>query len=182
MIAIRQATRIPLFFACTFFMVFAVQGIKAYNILKEKAAAQAAVTESVERWKQSYMALSDTVKKWDSNYRKDSTIQDLLSLYTLVGLADYGLIADTDGVVVHRIEQVTVNGVALGLTRICLASSSGSEMGALQVQGGNYQTLFAGLKRLAARPDIHIGTINIKGDRSFPVASLGDFCVLLRRV
>lgn len=182
MINVGQATKIPLFFALVLAAVLMVQGIKAHRTLVAKAEAQGAVTESVERWKQSYMALADTVRKWESSYRREDSIQDLVSLYSVVGLADYGLIADTDAVIVHKIEPVTQNGMALGITRICLASATAGDNGGLQVQGANYQALFAGIKRLANRPDIYIGTINIKGDRAVPIASLGDFCVLLRKM
>jgi hypothetical protein len=48
------------------------------------------------------------------------------------------------------------------------------------VRATNYQTLLNGIDRLAKRPDIYIGNIALQGDRTFPLARLGDFCVYLR--
>ena len=182
MIRIRQATKLPLFFACVFGLLFLSQGLNAYRIMSNKALAQDLITESVERWKQSYLALADTSKKWEKSYRKEDTIQDLVTLYASIGLSEYGLVADQDAVIVYKIDPVLHNEMALGLTRYCLASSTTGENNGLQVQAVNYQMLFAGLKRLTSRPDIFVGTINIKGGGDVPIANLGEFCVLLRKV
>jgi len=182
MSSFSPAGRLPLVLALGFAAVLIMQATKAHRILNERAQSQAAVTESVQRWKQSYMALADTAKKWESSYRREESIQDLVSLYEAVGLTEYGLRADTDSVMLQKVDPVTQNGMPIGLTKFCLASAASSESMGLQVQALNYQALFAGIKRLAKRPDIYIGTITVRGDKELPVANLGEFCVLLRKV
>ena len=178
---IGSAGKLPLLISVVFAVVLGVQGVKAHRTLAEKAAAQESVTESVQRWKQSYLALADTMKRWESSYRREDSIQDLVSLYSAVGLAEYGLRADIDNLILNKVEPVTQNDVAIGLTRICLASAGSGDGASLEVQAPNYQTLFTGLQQLSRRQDIVIGTIAVKGDKAAPVANLGDFCVLLRK-
>jgi len=174
------AQKLPLLIAMGFLIVAGVQGLKAYRTLSEKAVAQERATESVERWKQSYAALAGTVKRWESSYRHENSIQDLMSLYNAIGLEEYGLQTDVDTMILNKVEPVTQNGVALGLTCVYLASAGSGDTSSLEVRASNYQHLFAGVKRLSERPDIYIGMITIKGDKT-PTAKLGDFCVLLRK-
>lgn len=161
-------------------VVMSMQGMKAYRTLSEKAAAQDAVTESVHRWQQSFQALSSTVQRWETQYRREDTVQDLVSLQSIVDLGSVGLRSDTDKVFLSKVEPVIENGIHLGLTRICLASS-GSGGGGLEVRTDNYSALFDGINRLAARPDIYIGTITVVGEKATPAARLGDFCIMLRK-
>jgi len=167
--------------ALGFTVVSATQGLKAHRILTAKATAQDEVTESVHRWKQNYMALGESVKRWDRDYRQQDSVQDLMSLFAVINLNEYGISANTDAMILNKIDQVTQNGMQIGLTRICLSSTGSGDSSALEVRAPTYQALFDGLKRLSKRPDIYIGTISIKGDKAFAIANLGDFCVLLSK-
>lgn len=178
---IRKTGKLPLVVALAFAAVLGVQGNKANQALSEKADAQGAVTESVQRWKQSYLALGDAVKEWSTRYRREDSVQDLVSLYSVVNVEQYGLRMNTDSLMLNKVEPVTRNDMSLGLTKICLASAGSSDGAALEVTAPNYQALFAGIKSLAARKDIHISTITVRGSKATPVANLGDFCVLMRK-
>jgi len=178
--AALNAKKVPLLIAVGFLIIAGVHSLKAYRTLVEKAEAQERVTESIERWKQSYAALVGTIKRWESSYRNENSIQDLMSLYNAIGLKEYGLQTDVDTLILNKVEPVTQNGIALGLTCVYLVSADSGDGSSLVVRASNYQNLFAGLKRLSERPDIHIGMITIKGDKT-PTAKLGDFCVLLRK-
>lgn len=178
---INASTKVLIAMALGFTAISATQGIKAYKILVAKAMAQEDVTESVHRWKQNYMALGESVRRWERDYRRQDTVQDLMSLYAAVSLGGYGLSSDTDAMILYKVAPVAQNGMPIGLTRVCLASNGSGDASALEVQAPNYQELFGGIKRLAQRPDISIGTITIKGDKKVPAANLGDFCVLLRK-
>lgn len=178
---IRKTGKMPLMIALAFAAVLGIQGNKAYRALADKAAAQDAVTESVQRWKQSYLALGDAVKQWGASYRPEDSVQDLVSLYSVVNLEKYGLQMNTDSLVLNKVEPETRNGMAIGLTKICLASAGSGDGAALEVSAPNYQALFAGIKSLASRKDIYISTITVRGAKASPVANLGDFCVLMRK-
>jgi len=157
------------------------QGIKVDRMLQEKALAQTDVTDSVRRWKQSYQSLGESVKKWERDYRDQDTVDDLMSMFSAMNLAEAGLSANIDSLSLSKIEPVTPGDISIGLTKYCVSSGSGVDASTIEVKAADYQTLFTGIKRLANRPDIYIGTISVKGDKPEPVATLGEFCVLLSK-
>lgn len=171
---------LPIIAACIMAALMVSQGVKTYKAANEKALAQDGVTESVLRWKQSYMALSSSIKRWDDSYRKEESVQDLATLYSLIDLKKYGLTSDTDGIVLNKVDPVTQNNTPIGLTRICMGNGSGDGT-SLIVRAGTYQALFSGIDKLAKRSDIYIGNISVQGDKDIPTARLGDFCVFLRK-
>lgn len=177
----NASTKVIIAMALGFTVISATQGLKSHRILAAKTQAQADVTESVNRWKLNYEALGESVKRWERNYLRQENVQDMMSLFAVVNLGEYGVAANTDAIILNKIEPVVQNGMPIGLTRICLSSNGSGDASALEIQAPNYQALFAGIKRLAQRPDISIGTISIKGDKALPVANLGDFCVLLSK-
>ena len=172
--------RASLLFVLILVAILFFQGWKSVSVLQDKARAQLSVTEGVHQWKQSYLALREVLGKWEKAYRRDDSVQDLVSLYAMIGLSDYGLQTDADSVILNSVEPIVQNNIAIGLTKICLISTKGADRESLMVQAADYESLFRGLSKLADQPDIHIGTISIKGDSASAVASLGHFCVLLR--
>lgn len=176
--------RLAVVLALVFSVVLAHRGLQSYRLFQQKAQAQVAVTESVERWRESYMALGDSVKKWEKNYQKDESVEDLVSLVAGIELERFGLAINTDLLSVNKIDSVMHKGMDLGLTRICLATTGagGSAVGdGVEVTAADYRTLLGGIKDLSKRPDIYIGNITLKGDKQVASAVLGEFCVLLRR-
>lgn len=181
---INPASRVPLFIAAIFVSIMLFEGSNTVSELNQKVSQQKVVTEGVHRWKQSYLALREVLQNWESNYRRDESIQDLVSLYAMIGLSGYGLHTNEDNVILNNVESITSNNLHIGLTKICLISTKGPDRSSLLVHADNYETLFAGLNKLAARPDIFIGNVTIKGGQdartTVATATLGDFCVLLR--
>lgn len=167
--------------ALFFMLITGIQGIKAHRVMMVKTQSQVEVTENILRWRQNYKALEESVKKWEKNYRRQESVPDLMSLFSIVNLGEYGLSANTDAMILNKVEPVVQNGMPIGLTKICLASSGSGDASALEVQATNYQALFTGIMQLAQRLDISIGTITIKSDKVIPMANLGDFCVLLSK-
>jgi hypothetical protein len=159
--------------------MFIYQGTVASKSLRAKVQEQTEQTETVVRWKQSYKALAATRAKWDQSFQRSDAIQDLVGLAEHLGLKRYGLETDRDNMHLLKIEQVQQNNLPIGLTKFCLATGSGSGSNFL-VAAENYERLLTGVDRLAKRPDISLGTISLEGDKAFPIAKLGEFCVLLR--
>lgn len=170
-----------LLLVCAFVLagMFVMQGLKAYGTLGAKVVAQNAATEGLMRFKEMFTALGSSRTKWDKNYRKEDSVQDLVTLLAVVNFEQYGIETDNDNVVVMKVEPVKHGDADLGLTKICLSTGVG-DGGTLYVRAANYQTLLSGIDKLAKRPDIYIGNIALQGDRAFPLAKLGDFCVYLR--
>jgi len=159
--------------------MFIFQGTVANKALRAKVLEQTEQTETVVRWKQSFKALAATRGKWDRSFQRSDAIQDLVGLASHLGLERYGLQTDRDNMHLLKIEQVQQNNLAIGLTRFCLATGSGNGNNFL-VAAENYEKLLVGVDRLAKRSDISLGTISLEGDKAFPIAKLGEFCVLLR--
>lgn len=170
-----------LLMVCAFIIagLFITQGMKAYGTLGAKVVAQDAATEGLMRFKEMFSALSGSREKWDKFYRREDSVQDLVTLLAAVNFEQYGIETDNDNVVVTKVEPVKQGDADLGLTKICLSTGVG-DGGTLFVRAANYQALLNGIDRLAKRPDIYIGNIALQGDRAFPLARLGDFCVYLR--
>lgn len=174
-----QLKKVLLIASAAITVMFVVQGIKASNILNDKAQAQAAETDTIARWKQSYQALGGARQKWDASFRKVDSVPDIVGLASHIDLAKYGLETDGDNMVLSKIEPMLQSGQPLGLTKICLATGSANGGGFL-VAAQNYEALLVGIEKLSKRLDITMGNISLQGDKAFPVAALGDFCVLLR--
>ena len=174
-----QTKKLAYFLAIFVAMIFAYEGVRGYQVLLAKAVQQDEVTETMLHFKSAFMALADSRAKWDKSYRRESSVQDIVSLFSIVELGKYGLAADTDSLVLSKVEQVTGSNAPLGLTKICISSGSMDSFG-LVVQAPNYQNLMTGIEQLAKRPDIYLGNIEVKGDKQIPIAKLGDFCLLLR--
>lgn len=156
--------------------IFTFGGISSYKILAAKAKEQTAVTESVIRWKRSYMALAGTQERWKKTYPAASHIPDLWTLISLLDLRKLGLKADTDTLVLKTDEQLKANNVPLGLTKLCLGTSQDGFL----VEANSYDELLKGVDRLAHRADIYVDNIAIMGDRDVPQAKIADLCMLLR--
>ena len=154
------------------------QGYKATKILEEKASLQTTVTEGIYQWKKSYAALGASAKKWDATYTSQTLVPDMLALIERLRLNEYNLNVNTNKIFVSKIESIAQTGVQIGLVKVCLASSNRGD--ALEVEAANYQTLFSGVEKVAKRLDISIESIEIQGDKKIPIASLNDFCVLLK--
>lgn len=174
-----QSRKVAFLFSFVIFGLFAVESVRVFRALSSQTSAQEKVTESLQRWKSSYLALADSRTKWDKNYRREASVQDIASLFSYVGLGSYGLTSDSDNLVLTKVEQVVANGSPIGITKICMATGTG-DGGYLLVQSANYQSLMLGIEKLASRSDIYLGNITVQGDKQVPIAKLGDFCILLR--
>lgn len=159
--------------------MFILQGMKAAQTLRDKARDQDAQTETIIRWKQSYQALAGTRQKWEKSFRKEDSVQDMVGIAKHLELVNYGLETDGDHMILSKVEPVMQANQAIGLIRICLATGSTNGDGFL-VAATNYEALMTGIDRLAKRADISIGAITLQGDKTFPLAKLTDFCVMLR--
>lgn len=152
-------------------------GVTAHNTLSAKTRAQLQVNEGVMRYQNSYMALSESMKKWDASYSSASQINDLMALNAILNLPHYGLIADPDKTKLSKVDAVAnASGTALGMTKICLTNSGNSDF---VVTAPDFPTLFAGVKRLSRRLDVSIGFMSFSGEKDAS-AKITDFCILVR--
>lgn len=174
---INKSTKLLVIMALGLAAISVFQGMKVHRLMNAKATAQINVTESVNRWKNNYLALGESINRWNKDYRTQESVPDLMTLIKTVRLSEYGLNTNADKIILNKIDPIIQNGMQIGLTKVCLATSSNNS--ALEVQAPSYKALLQGIKKLVDRPDIFADAITIKGDKSTPIANLGEFCVLL---
>lgn len=158
----------------------AYQSFHVASLLAKKTQAQTAVVDAVSLWKRDLAAVGDVERQWQARYPAEGAIQDVLGLLEQVrSSAGQALSIDFDRAFVQRVEPVKHAGVELGLTKVCLGSAEGGE--AFVVKAPSYDELMGGLRQLAAKPQINIGSVLIHGDKQMASATLGDLCVLVRK-
>lgn len=162
--------------------LFAYTGYEGMAVLLRKAKEQDAATNVVTQWKAGYDALSKSREAWLKRYPDMGRFNDLLGLMRNVQLERYGLSADPDSLASLKVEDVERSGVNLGLTRVCVGSTSATDSAGLLVTASNYSSLLEGIERLAKRSDVEISSITVSSSESAAAqATLGGFCLLLRR-
>lgn len=167
---------VKMIFAIGISVVLGVAGIKGMKTLEATAKAQSNVTEGILNYQSSYQALAESMKRWDSNYRSAVEINDLASIANILSLSQYGLNHVADKIMLSSVDPVTQNGASLGMTKICLSNSGNTDF---NVTAPDFSTLFGGVKKLANRPDVTIGSFVISGEKE-PMAKLNNFCLLIR--
>lgn len=150
----------------------------AWEKLSDVHQRQVIANERLVEWKAAYQALLPVNARWDKTYPSGDDVQDLVSLYRLVDLERHGLTANVDLVRQNLAEAVNVNGLAVGLQRLCI--SNGPEY--LEVTAPNIRALRVGLASLAARKDIDLGSIQVSFDEESgqPLARVTQLCLKVR--
>jgi hypothetical protein len=167
---------IQIILALVFTSLLIAGGMDAYKTLESKKIAQIGVTESIERWKQSYKALQGVVKEWRTTYTSSKNVPDIRSIVALINIGSMGLTADTDNLVLSSATQMKMSNVDIELSKICLGVNSEYFI----VKAATYPELLKGIDALAHRPDLYIGNVSIQGELAMPQAKIGEFCVFLR--
>lgn len=166
--------RLIIAFICVY--VLYSGGQIAYQNLQARTAMQITVNNSIERWKQSYLALQSVAKDWKTKYRAATSVRDIRSVIGLINLPAYGLEADTDHLYLMSAPEVKQNNMQIGLTKICLGTTGDGFI----VKAPSYVALLEGIHQLARRDDIYIGSVGVEGNLPKPQAKIGDFCLYLR--
>lgn len=151
-------------------------GFNSYKILEKKTIAQNNATDSVNEWKQSYKGLQNVTNDWKNKFEKTTNVPDVRALIAVINLKGNELFADTDNVNVVSVEQISLGGIDIGLSKICLGVNSDTFI----LKAKTYNELLNGLDRLAGRSDLLLGRISIQGDLALPQAKFSNFCVFLR--
>lgn len=161
------------------FGILGFWGYKNYQVLTEKAAAQRIATDKLEKYKQSYLALSAATEGFDKTFSAESSVQDMMGVYAGLKLTNAGLVSNVDQLRVSRIEPVKLHDVDAAVTRLCLSTMG---MDTFEVTAHTYSDLLGGLKHLASRRDLSFEQVTIQtGKQGEAKAQLKSFCLLLRR-
>lgn len=150
----------------------------AWDELSAIEARQTAANERLSDWKSQYEPLIPVNDRWKKEFVSEGQAKDLLRLYKLANIEQHGLSADVDLVKQSLSIPVLVNGMEVGLTKLCLATEGSS----LVVRAPSIKSLRLGLHQLSQRSDISLGSLSLSFDdeTGLGTASINPFCVLVR--
>lgn len=158
--------------------VFLTLTPKSWSEIGSVKNRQVVANERLVEWKDAYHALLPVNEKWVKTYPDGRKARDVVSLYRLIGLDRHRLIADIDKVAQSASSEVLVNGVQVGLQRLCV-SSDGAVM---TVEAASIKDLRSGLMGFSARPDVDMGGVvfSFNSETSKPVAKIENLCLKIR--
>lgn len=154
----------------------------AWRALGEISTRQSMANERLIEWKEAYQALLPVNERWKKAFISAAEVPDQLSLTRVVNVEQYGLKLDTDRVTQIGSEEVQVNGMPVGVQKLCIGTGSAG----MEVSAKTMSELRTGMRGLASRKDLEMGTIEYafsKGNASKPdayVARISNFCVRVR--
>lgn len=151
---------------------------KSWNAIGEIKDRQVSSNIRFAEWKDAYHALLPVNDKWVKVFPDGRKAKDVVSLYRLIDLERHNLITDIDSVGQAESSEVLVNGVNVGLQRLCVGTTGN----VMRIEAGSVKALRMGLKGLAMRPDIDMGEIVFSFDSVSlkPVAEVTGVCLKVR--
>lgn len=157
------------------FLVLTPKSWEAIGKIKER---QVVANERLSEWKDAYHALLPVNDRWRKAYADGHTAKDVVSLYRLIDLERHNLIADIDKVSQSESSDVLVNGVQVGLQRLCV----GSEGAVMRVEANTIKELREGLRSFSLRNDIDMGELVFRVDAvtAKPYAQIAGLCLKVR--
>lgn len=170
----KQTSFMSLLLGVVVLLFLGLSGWNTSSAMFAKAKEQQKALEDFRQWRSTYEALIPVQKQWGQSFKAAADARDLLTLHSLIGST---LKTDLDRLVVEKIDRVKVDERELGLSRACLNSSGES---GLAFQSDSFSSLLSGLKVLAARNDIEMGTVKVLEYKSKPTALVQGFCLLLK--
>ncbi|MBC7198376.1 MAG: hypothetical protein H5U32_03905 [Pseudomonas balearica] len=146
---------------------------KAVSGVKDK---QVASNEQLVEWKASYEALLPINDRFRATYPSGNDAKDLVALYRLVAPEKHGLYADVDLIRQISASPVEVNGMPVGLQRLCV----GNDADYLSLSAASIGDLRRGLKAMSERRDIDMGSLEIAIKDDKAVARVKGMCLKVR--
>ncbi|MBF6615623.1 MAG: hypothetical protein ITG07_02745 [Candidimonas sp.] len=157
-------------------LVFLASLPEAIARLSELKERQIASNDQLVGWKTSYQALLPVNKRFEGAYPSGDEAKDLVALYRLINVDQHRLMADVDMVKQTSATAVDVNGMPVGLQRLCLTNSSN----VMELAAHNMRDLRTGIRGLSSRRDIDMGTIEITINDGKAIAKVRDMCLKVR--
>ncbi|MCF6783443.1 hypothetical protein [Stutzerimonas stutzeri] len=168
--------RLSLIVGIGFALVFLGSLPEAITRLSELKYRQITSNDQLVGWKASYQALLPINERFNEAYPSADEAKDLVALYRLLNFERHKIIADVDMIKQTSATAVDVNGMPVGLQRLCL-SNSNSDM---ELAAKSMRDLRMGLRSLSSRRDIDMGSIEITINDGTAVAKVRDMCLKVR--
>lgn len=151
-------------------------GYDSYQILQNKSAAQVDASAELDRYMDSYKALSPVRARWNQLYKDSRQVQDIHGVYKLIDLEGAGLFGMPDRMGLQKNERVAASGVDIGLSKVC---PNAVENKGFLISAPSTALLLGGIDQLAKRRDIELQSVHIRQTGGSIEAVLG-LCVLVR--
>jgi len=155
----------------------------AWQNLGGIAARQAAANFRLIEWKEAYQALLPVNKRWESSFVNFNSVPDQLTLTRIAHVEQYMLSLDVDKVKQVGSHEVLVNDRPVGLQKLCIATDGD----ALELSADSIYAVRNGVRELAQRSDIEMGSIEIAVERPTGSkektqykAKVTPFCIRIR--
>ncbi|MDU4254436.1 hypothetical protein [Pseudomonas sp.] len=146
---------------------------KTVSLVKER---QIAANAELVEWKESYQALLPVNDKFNAFYPSGNDAKDLVALYRLLDPEKHGLHADVDLIRQISASPVEVNGLPVGLQRLCVGNDSES----LTLSASSMTSLRRGLMAMSARKDIDMGSMEVLIKDGVAIAKVKGMCLKVR--
>lgn len=157
------------------FLALTPKSWTAIGAIKDR---QVTANVRLAEWKDAYHALLPVNARWAKTYPDGRKAKDIVSLYRLIDLKRHNLIAEMDKITQLASSDVLVNGVPVGLQRLCV----GSEGAVMRLDANSIKELRSGLRDLSERHDIDMGELTFSFDAttSKPTARVAGLCLKVR--
>lgn len=162
---------------CLVFLSLTPKSWQTIGSIKDR---QIAANLRLIEWKDAYQALLPVNKRWVKTYPDGLKARDIVSLYRLIDLPRHNLITDIDSVSQAASSDVVLNGVDVGLQKLCVGTSGD----VMRVEARSIKELREGLTGLSRRTDIDMGEIifSFNAITQKPVAEIKGVCLKVRVV
>ena len=169
--------RVVTIISCTVILYVSFLTMKDFLRLSE---AQAVNNQNVVSIRETWLALSPSIKKWNNEYISDSSIKDLNGVYSAINLERHGLKPSSLNLVASNRTEVKFEEQPLGLSKTCITNVAGG----FQLQSNHVSSYVQGLKSLYQRNDIEFGRLTLTGgkvgDSVLPTVMFDKLCIILR--
>lgn len=172
--ASKQISVVSTLLAVAISAVAASGAYENWKTMDSKAKAQAKAVEEFSTWKRQYTQLLPVEQKWKGDLSSVAVVKDLYSVYTVLGTTPR---ANPDTLLVDRVDRLSHDGTDLGAQRVCLTSAGSN---GVRFEEESFDELMTGLGKLAARPDVQMGSATFTYDRNRASATVRNLCLLLR--
>lgn len=157
------------------FMVYQAQELGGR--IGEKVDEQSLVNQRLDIHINTYEALKSQTKGWDQGLMSVDEIGDVLGLYQIMDIEQYGgMQTDLDSFQLASSNVHTVSGHNIGVIKVCV--SSGGRR--LNVANGDYQNLVQGFNEMAEDHTVSFSGLSINGGSEVAEAQIADLCLLMR--
>ena len=169
----KETSIVSLLFAAVIAVIAGNSAMRTSEVMSQKADAQQQAVEDFQRWKASYLELTPLNEKWDKAFPALAEAKDLYSLYNMIGGSPK---TNPDLVIVDRVQKLTFGGQELSGLQVCLTTAG---QGGLVFEDKSFTRLITGLKALAGRDSIQLGSVLFRQESGKAQAIVKDFCLIL---